>query len=158
MSAAARDLLDVGLITRAHGLKGQVLVSLSTDRNERLDIGTQLFTDRGVLTVTESAAHQDRFIVRFAEIADRNSAELWRGVVLRATRLEDQDVIWIADLFGATVQTVDGTVRGTVTSVENNPASDLLVLDTGELVPLTFLVSHVPNQLVIVDVPEGLFE
>ena len=42
--------------------------------------------------------------------------------------------------------------------VEANPASDLLVLDSGALVPLTFVTSVDPNVRVDVDVPEGLFE
>ena len=42
--------------------------------------------------------------------------------------------------------------------VEANPASDLLVLDTGALVPLTFVTAVEANRRVDVDVPEGLFE
>jgi hypothetical protein len=44
-----------------------------------------------------------------------------------------------------------------VTSVEANPASDLLVLDRGGLVPLRFVAEHRPGTL-IVDAPDGLVE
>ena len=47
-------------------------------------------------------------------------------------------------------------VRGTVTAVEANPASDLLVVDGSHLVPVRFVVSHSPGR-VVVDVPEGIF-
>ena len=50
-----------------------------------------------------------------------------------------------------------GAELGTVTAVEVNPASDLLVLDGGGLVPLTFLVSQEPGR-VVVDPPEGLLD
>ena len=48
--------------------------------------------------------------------------------------------------------------RGVVVGVEANPASDLMVLDSGALVPLTFVRSVDANVRVDVDVPEGLFE
>jgi hypothetical protein len=44
-----------------------------------------------------------------------------------------------------------------VTAVEVNPASDLLVLDDGHLVPLRFVTATEPGR-VTVDVPEGLFD
>jgi 16S rRNA processing protein RimM len=46
---------------------------------------------------------------------------------------------------------------GTVAAVEANPASDLLVLDGGGLVPLTFLVTAEPGRLVV-DPPAGLLD
>jgi 16S rRNA processing protein RimM len=158
MSADERVVLEVGQIMKAHGLKGQVSVALLTDRIERVAPGMVLETDRGPLHVTASLAHQNRFLVNFAEIPDRVSAERWRGVMLRAEAIDDDDVIWIHDLFGATVETTDGVLRGVVVSVEDNPASDILVLDTGDLVPLTFVVSVKANERIVVDVPEGLFE
>ena len=157
MSTDERDTLEVGRIVKAHGLKGQVLVDLWTDRLERLDPGSELRSDRGHLVVVASAAHQDRFIVTFDGVTTREGAERLRGVVLYAERIEDDDVIWIDDLFGATVFAADGVVRGVVTSVEANPASDLLVLDTGHLVPLTFVTAVVANERIDVDAPEGLF-
>ena len=38
-----------------------------------------------------------------------------------------------------------------------NPASDLLELDSGALVPVTFVVAQTPERVTI-DPPEGLFE
>ena len=157
MSTGERDTLEVGRIVKAHGLKGQVLVDLWTDRVERLDPGSELRSERGPLAVVASAAHQDRFIVTFEGVTTREGAERLRGLILYAERIEDDDVIWIDDLFGATVVDAEGVVRGVVTSVEANPASDLLVLDTGYLVPLTFVTSVVANERIEVDAPEGLF-
>jgi ribosomal 30S subunit maturation factor RimM len=58
--------------------------------------------------------------------------------------------------FTAVVDT-DGAVLGTVTAVEANPASDLLVLDGGGLVPLRFLVDEEPGRLTV-EVPPGLLD
>ena len=159
--AAERPTLEVGRIVKAHGLKGQVIVDLWTDRTERLDVGSELLTDRGILVVRSAARHQERYLVTFDRIDSREAADRWRGVVLSAPRLEhedDDDVIWIDDLFGAEVYDAAGSLRGTVTDVEANPASDLLVLDTGALVPLTFVTRVLAHERIDVDVPDGLFE
>lgn len=158
MSAHERPTLEVGRIIKAQGLRGQVLVDLWTDRHERLQPGTELLSERGPLTVVASAPHQQRFIVTFEGVESREEAERLRGVVLSAPRLYDDDVIWIDQLFGAEVYDTEGVRRGVVTDVEANPASDLLVLDSGALVPLTFVVKVEPNTRIDVDVPEGLFE
>ncbi len=154
---AERPALDVGRVVRAHGLRGEVVVDLWTDRTERLAPGSVLSSARGPLTVESAARHQDRWLVRFEGVVDRAGAEALRGVVLRAERLEDPSVIWVDQLFGAEV-VERGVVRGRVVSVEANPASDLLVLDTGALVPLAFVREVEANERVIVEAPEGLFE
>ena len=154
-----RETLEVGRIIKAHGLKGQVIVDLWTDRTERLDVGSELQTERGTLVVKAAIAHQpNRYIVTFDRIKDRNESEQWRGVVLSAEKLDDDSVIWIDDLFDAQVFDADGTLRGTVVDVEANPASDLLVLDSGFLVPLTFVTNVEANTRIDVEAPEGLFD
>ena len=94
----------------------------------------------------------------FDRIESREDAELWRGVVLRAPRLHDEQAIWIDELFGAEVYDATGVSRGRVVEVEANPASDIMVLDSGALVPLTFVTRVEANVRVDVEVPEGLFE
>jgi 16S rRNA processing protein RimM len=158
VSAEERPTLEVGRIIKAQGLKGQVLVDLWSDRTERLAPGSELLSDRGPLRVLASIAHQHRFIVTFEGLETREQAEHWRGVVLSAPRLEDESVIWIDQLYDAEVFDATGVRRGVVIGVEANPASDLLVLDSGALVPLTFVTSVKPNVRIEVDVPEGLFE
>ena len=153
-----RTTLEVGRIVKAHGLRGQVLVDLWSDRVERLASDATLESERGPLVVVAAAAHQDRFIVTFDRIDSRDEAERWRGVVLSAPRLDDNTVIWIDQLFGAELFDATGRRRGVVVDVEANPASDIMVLDTGSLVPLNFVVALVANRRVDVDVPEGLFQ
>jgi 16S rRNA processing protein RimM len=125
---------------------------------ERLKVASELQSDRGPLVVKAAIAHQDRFIVTFDRITTREDAELWRGVVLRAPRLNDEDTIWIDELFDAQVYDASGVRRGRVVAVEANPASDIMVLDTGVLVPLTFVTHVQANVRIAVEVPEGLFE
>jgi 16S rRNA processing protein RimM len=107
--------------------------------------------------VERSAPHQHRWIVAFEGVRSIAAAEALRGTVLYAPPMDDENALWVHELVGATVVTVDGTRRGVVDAVQANPASDLLVLDTGALVPLRFVVEHHAGE-VVVDTPEGLFD
>src|SRR5690606_1344385 len=121
--------------------------------------GSVLSTDRGELTVVRSSRHQDRWIVEFEGIVGRDEAETWRGTVLRAEPIddEDEDALWVHELIGAGVVLPDGTAVGSVESVQANPAADLLVLDSGALVPVVFVTERAPGRVTI-DPPEGLLE
>ncbi len=149
----------MGRITKTHGVKGDVLVLLTTERAERLDPGTVLHTDRGDLTVERSSRHKDRWIVHFAGIDVREGADTWRGVVLRAEPIdgEDDEELWVHELIGSTVTLPDGNAVGTVEEVQANPAADLLVLDTGALVPVVFITDRDAGAITI-DPPEGLLD
>ena len=153
-------MLEVGRITKPHGVRGDVLVQLTTDLTERLAPGSVLSTARGPLTVRRATPHQDRWIVTFEEIPGRDEAEGWRGVVLEAEPVEGEleaDVFWVHELVGAEVVLAEGTAVGTVAEVEANPASDLLVLDSGALVPVVFITAQAPGRVTI-DPPDGLLE
>ena len=147
----------MGRVVKPHGLRGEVVVELSTNRTERLAPGTRLFSPEGVLEVVRASPFQHRWIVLFAGLADREGADALRGTVLSAEPIEDPAELWVHDLVGAAVVDVGGTALGTVTAVEANPASDLLVLDGGGLVPLRFVVASEPGR-VVVDPPAGLLD
>jgi 16S rRNA processing protein RimM len=150
-------LLEVGRITKAHGLRGEVVVHLTTDRTERLAPGAVLHTATRTLTVESSRPHQQSWLVLFDGVLSREDAESLRGTPLLAEPLDDPEADWVHELIGATVVDEAGTVLGTVRAVEDNPAADLLVLDTGPLIPMTFVVST-GDSTVTVDLPDGLLE
>jgi 16S rRNA processing protein RimM len=152
------QLLEIGVITKPHGLRGEVIVHLFSEVTERLESGSVLESDRGPLEVTSSKPHQGHFIVKFAGVDDRNGAETLRSVLLRAEPIDVEGVLWIHELIGCTVVSTRGEDFGIVGAVEQNPASDLLVTSTKHLIPLAFVVQHEPNQSIVVDVPDGLLE
>ncbi len=153
------DLLDVGRIDRPHGIRGDVLVSLTTDRAERVAVGAVLHADAGPLIVESSRPHQHRWIVRFDGVTGREAAEALHGQRLRAEPLEDPDALWVHDLVGAQVATPDGRTWGQVVAVLANPAHDQLELESGTLVPIVFVVddTDLPDR-VVVDPPAGLLD
>jgi len=157
----ATDLLEVGRVDRPHGIKGEVVVSLVTNRIERLSPGGELQANDSTLVVRRARPFQGRWVVAFEGYEDRNAAEGLRGAVLLAEPLEDPDELWVHRLIGAEVVCSAGVARGTVSAVQANPASDLLVLDGGALVPLTFVDSVEGagrSARIVVDAPAGLFE
>lgn len=150
-------LLEVGRVGRAHGLAGEVLVDLWSD-DSRLAAGSVLESERGPLTVAGSRPHRDWFLVSFAGVEDREGAEALRGLLLLAAPRRRPGTLWVHELVGATVVSVTGEELGVVEALEPNPASDLLVLSGGGLVPLRFVVSFEPHERVVVDLPQGLLD
>jgi 16S rRNA processing protein RimM len=101
----------------------------------------------------------DRWIVWFEGSTDRTSAERLQGLELSAEALEVPGTLWVHELVGAEVRDVSGVSVGRVAAVEANPASDLLVLESGALIPLNFVTGHdAAAGTVDVDIPEGSLE
>jgi len=144
-------------VLRPHGLHGDVVVRLVTDQLERVAPGAVLETEDGPMTVRSSRPLKDRFVVSFEGVDSVEDAERLRGLVLRSAPLHKDGALWVDELVGAVVRDAAGTERGVVVAVEPNPASDLLVLDNGALVPSRFVVGELVDGVVTVDVPEGLF-
>jgi len=137
-----------------------VVVQLWTDQTQRLNPGTVLSSSRGPLRVTSSTRMgEDRYLVQFEQSTDRPAAESLRGVELAAEPLSVPGTLWVHQLVGAEVFDVNGARLGLVGAVEANPASDLLVLETGGLIPIRFVTRHDPAaRTVEVDVPDGLLD
>ena len=151
-------MLEIGRISRPHGVRGEVSVLLTSNRTERLDPGSVLETANGPPEVRSARPHKGSWLVVFEGVHDRDAADALRNVVLLGEPIDDPDELWVHELIGATVIDQDGTARGTVTRLVENPASDLLELDGGTLVPVQFVVSHTPNDKIHVDAPVGLFD
>jgi 16S rRNA processing protein RimM len=151
------ELLEVGRIGRPHGVRGDLYVDLVTDRVERLDPGTSLWVRGEQLQVERSKSQGTRWIVHFRGVDDRTAAERLVSATLHAEPIEDPDELWAHELIGARVVEVDGTERGTCVAVVANPASDLLELDSGALVPVVFVQSQHDGTITI-DPPDGLFD
>lgn len=154
-------LLEVGRIGRPHGVRGDVFVDLTTDRTERVAVGARLFARDRWVTVVQSSRSNQRWRVHLDGVDDRTAAERLTGVVLHAEPIDDPDVLWVHHLIGAQVIERDGTARGSCVAVIDNPAADLLELETGALVPVNFVTAVERDEsgvVVTIDPPDGLFE
>ncbi|MDE0067401.1 MAG: ribosome maturation factor RimM [Acidimicrobiaceae bacterium] len=151
-------MLEIGRITRPHGVRGDVLVSLTTNRAERLETGAVLASRDRELVVRASRPHRRGWIVDFEGVSDRNAAEAVSGTILYAEPINDPDELWVHELIGAVVVDQHGISRGTVVGVVENPASDLLELESGALVPVRFVTDLLPAERITVDAPDGIFD
>jgi 16S rRNA processing protein RimM len=137
-----------------------VVVQLWTDQTQRLHPGTVLSSPLGPLRVTSSTRMgPDRYLVQFEQSTDRAGAESLRGLELAAEPLAVPGTLWVHELVGSLVVDMAGTRLGVVGAVEANPASDLLVLEDGGLIPVRFVTRHDPaGRQVEVDIPDGLLD
>lgn len=142
------------------------MVGLVTTVEGRLAPGSTFDCQGRQLTVESSRALPGKagprgghWLVRFAGVETREAAKGLAGGTLRAEPLAglEAEGLWVHELIGSEVVDAAGEGHGRVASVEANPASDLLVLESGALVPLRFVVAAEPGRLTV-DVPAGLFE
>jgi 16S rRNA processing protein RimM len=157
MTGAPAGYLEIGRLGRPHGLRGELMVSLTSDRPERLAVGGIWWVAGRDVTVEALRPHQGRHLVKLSGVDDRDAAATLSGVYVYAAPLDaaDDDVVWVHEVIGAEVVDVGGHSHGRVESVEANPAHDLLVLEGGGLVPMVFVVEQQDGRVVI-DPPEGL--
>ena len=150
--------LEVGHIRRPHGLRGDAFVQLVTDRLERLDVGSRLWCDGRQLEVVRSRTGANgRRIAGFDGVDDRSAVEPFVNRPIFAAPLEDETALWVHDLIGKPVVDQHGTDQGVCRAVVDNPAGDLLEVESGALVPSDFVTS-VDTETIHVDVPDGLFD
>jgi len=148
----------VGRVLRPHGLHGDAVVELVSNRPERAEAGAVFDTDAGALRLQSVRRFGSRWLMRFEGVAGRQEADALRGTVLRAPAIHDDQALWVHELVGAdAVRSSDGTSVGRVAAVVSNPASDLLELEDGTLVPARFVVGRRPGQVEL-DVPAGLID
>ncbi len=153
------ELVEVGHIGRAHGVRGDLYVDLLTDRTERLAVGARVQVRDKWLTVETARPAGTRWLVHFAGMADRTAAEAFVNCALMAAPLPalSDDGLYVSDLIGCEVVGADRQSYGRCVAVVANPAHDLLELESGALVPVVFIVSSAPGVLTI-EPPEGLFD
>ena len=140
-------------------MRGDVVIELTTERTERAAVGSTLHAEgHGPVTITASRPHQGRWIVTLEGINERAADEALHGARLLAEPIAEPDELFAHDLIGLPVVDTAGAACGTVEAVQANPAADLLVLDTGALVPATFLVERRADGVVVIDPPAGLLD
>jgi 16S rRNA processing protein RimM len=142
----------VGLIRKAQGIRGEVVVEPFTDKPDvifasgsRVFAGTRsgepavVHDVKGAeeiptLTISASRPFKKGLCVQFEELQDRDSAELWRGRYLLAPFAElpplQEDQVYLHDLIGMKVLSTSGEELGTVTTFYELPQGLMLDVAT----------------------------
>lgn len=162
----------VGVIARAHGLRGEVVVEVLSDAPERFEPGSEMVATAPEslharpLRVAASRPFQGRLIVRFEGIESREDAETLHGQELTIARSQvaplPEGRHYRFELMGLSVRTTSGEPLGRVTEVFGTGSNDVLVVDDDEreiLIPMLegVIVSvDLDGKAVVVEPPPGL--
>ena len=127
------NLLLMGRIGAAHGIKGEVRIqSFTEDPLALVDYG-RMQTNKPGLTIRILAARTTTnvLVARLEGVNDRDAAEKLNGVELYVDRSllpdpDEEDAYYHADLLGLRAQLRDGTALGVVAAVPNYGAGDIL--------------------------------
>ena len=126
--------MSVGRVGRPHGVDGSFFVEDASEAPERFATGAALLVDGEPARITVSKRGAGgRPVLKL----DR---PVPRGATLAVRRAElpepGEDAYYVFQLVGLAVEEEGGRALGTVTDVDNGPANDSLVLDSGLLLPL----------------------
>jgi 16S rRNA processing protein RimM len=167
------DLLLVGRVARAHGIRGQVVVNPETDfAEERFRAGQVLLmgpADRAEQReIREVRFHHGRPIIALAGVETIDAAEALSGTELwmpaAALGPLPEGVFYRHDLVGCDVRDTHEAVIGRVTAVEGTLDRSHLIVDCGgaeTMIPLVAPICvrvDVPGRRIVVDPPEGLLD
>lgn len=165
------QLLQVGVISSTHGIRGEVKVFPTTDDVKRFKKLKKVILDTGrehLPLEVESVKFFKQFaIVKFKGIDNINDIEKYKGKSLlvdreNAVKLR-KDEYFIADMIGLQVYTEDGEAFGVLKDVLETGANDVYIIDSpkhGEvLVPAIkqcILDVDIEGQNMTIHLMEGL--
>lgn len=164
------NLVAIGVIKGAHGIRGQVKIQSFTDApSALLDYGDVFDASGKKLHITLNGGTSSGLIATIRGVNNRNDAETMKGAELfiDASMLpdadEDSDEFYYHDLIGMKVVDAAGATLGKVVAVHNFGAGDILELQlkTGKKEMFTFTERNFPEirraeKEIVADLPEYL--
>ncbi|MGH1576509.1 ribosome maturation factor RimM [Planktotalea sp.] len=165
------DLICVGSLGGSFGVRGDVrLKSFCAEPSDIANYNPLTLENGRSFSMTLLGPLKNGYSVRLSGITSKEEADALSGEKLYARRDQlpalPDDEFYHADLEGLEVVDTGGTVLGTVKTVQNHGAGDLLEvigpnIKTAVLLPFT--LAAVPTvdlkaKRIVTDPPEGLFE
>ena len=155
------QLLQVGVISSTHGVRGEVKVFPTTDDPERFLDLEYVFLDTGrekkKLTIQSVKFFKQFVILKFKGINNINDIERYKRCPLLVDRENavelEEDEYFIADMIGMNVLTEDGEIFGTLKDVIETGANDVYIINSkkhGEV-----LIPAIKECILDVNVKEG---
>ena len=158
------DLLQVGIITSTHGVRGEVKVYPTTDDPRRFRRLKEVVLDTGReklnLEIEGVKFFKQFVILKFKGLDNINDIEKYRQKSLYVTRKNavrlQRDEYFIADLIGLKVQDEDGTELGTVKDVIETGANDVYEVEMAD--GKSLLLPAIKQCILNVDVENGMMQ
>ncbi len=166
---APRDMVLVGAITGAHGIRGEVkLRSFTADPAAIASYSPLETAAGGKIVIAKVRPNKEGFIAILKGVTDRNAAEALRGTELFVARERlpepDDDEVYVHDLIGLSVHLRDGSLLGEIVDVADYGAGDLIdvkVEGRKDTVLIPFADQYVletAEDRIVVDLPEGFLD
>ncbi|MGN0321711.1 MAG: ribosome maturation factor RimM [Oliverpabstia sp.] len=132
------QLLQVGVISSTHGVRGEVKVFPTTDDANRFKKLKRVILDTGLekkeLEIQGVKFFKQFVILKFKGIDNINDIEKYKGKSLYVTRENavklKKDEYFIADLIDMQVVLEDGTLLGILTDVMKTGANDVYCVES----------------------------
>ncbi len=158
------DLLQVGIITSTHGVRGEVKVYPTTDDPRRFRRLKEVVLDTGReklnLEIEGVKFFKQFVILKFKGLDNINDIEKYRQKSLYVTRKNavrlQRDEYFIADLIGLKVQDEDGKELGTVKDVIETGANDVYEVEMAD--DRSLLLPAIKQCILNVDVENGMMQ
>lgn len=163
MSDRGERRIALAAVAGAHGVKGELRLKLFSDRVESISRHEKLYVGgvgRRLLSIRDA---NKSAVARFEGIDDRAAAEALRGSLVEVDRSAlpplEAGEYYYADLIGLPCEDRDGNPVGTVVSVENYGAGDLLEIEDSQgkrsLIPFRDGIADIEDGRIVLD-PEFL--
>ena len=158
------DLLQVGIITSTHGVRGEVKVYPTTDDPRRFRRLKEVVLDTGKekmnLEIEGVKFFKQFVILKFKGLDNINDIEKYRQKSLYVTRKNavrlQRDEYFIVDLIGLKVQDEDGKELGTVKDVIETGANDVYEVEMAD--GKSLLLPAIKQCILNVDVENGTMQ
>ena len=114
-----RRMIVLGVITSAHGIKGEVKIKPFTENPDSIaNYGKVSIEGERCFKIVITGRHKDLLICRLDDITNRDQAEILKGEMIYVPhdRLPRDDEAWYhAQILGITVENADGVAVGVAT-------------------------------------------
>ena len=133
------DKFRIGVITKTHGIKGEVKVYPTTSEVDRFDYLEKCtaVSEKGVevpLVVTGVKYFKDQVILKFEGYDTIESVEPLLKKELFVSREDaiplEEGEYYVADIIGATVIDTEGNIIGKFKDYMETPANDVYIIET----------------------------
>lgn len=168
------DLVEVARVSKAHGVRGEVLVVMIDPASESLSDVDAVWIGATRYPLVGARPVGGAYLLALEGVTDRDVAAGLRGQPVAVARadldLDDDDVLY-ADLVGCQCQLPDGRPWGTIVAIELGPQDRLVIHDDvredgtpgpiERLLPLVdAFIADVDRErrIVIVTPPDGIPE
>lgn len=155
------EFISIGIISKAHGIKGDVVITPITDEPQQFESlhDVLLKWDHGPrksISIERGKIRNNKIIVKFAGIDTRDAALALKGVCIEK-RIENcgplpEDQYYIFDLIGLEVFTTEKVYLGEIKGVMTLPSNDVYVVQHKKEILIPAIKEVIKN----IDIEQGI--